>query len=152
MHDNWYPKPHPLQAASLITLIPPQPSDWTTFSALSRTGMDSPYDSLNHQFYCHICFSVYPCPLSPSFPATKKRGSISCFSLSQLSSNCRPNYLCTIVISALHWLPGPAISSATLVIPFEFRLHSVYCVFSHWPQWFCVGTHKLEMLRNIESG
>lgn len=151
MHDIWSHKPHPLQAVSLITFIPPKPWDWITFSALGRTEPDSPNDSLIHKFYCHICLSVYPCPLSLTVSRLPSREVIFPVPLSQLSSNCRANYLCTIVISGLHRLPGPAISWATLVILFEFRLHSVYCVLSHWTQLFCIGTHKPEMLKNTAS-
>lgn len=151
MHDICSPQSHPLQAVSLITFILPKPWDWITFSVLGRTELDSPYDFLIHQFYCHICFSVYPCPLSLTVSQLQSGEAIFPIPLSQLNSNCRANYLSTIVISALHQLPGPAISWATLVILFKFRLCSVYCVFSHWTQLFCTGTHKPEMFKKTAS-
>lgn len=148
MHDVWSPKPHLLQAVSLIILIPPKLWNRITFSALGMTDPDSSNDSLIHQFYCHICLSV--CPFTLYFivfelPSWK---AIFPVPLTQLSSNCRPNYLCTIVISPFCQLPGSGISWATLVIPFEFRLQSVYCVFSHWTQLLW---DKSEMLKNTAS-
>lgn len=147
MHDVWSLKPHLLQAVSLITLIPLKLWDWITFSALGRTEPDSPNDSLIHQFYCHICFSVCPFTLSFTVSQLPSWKAIFPVPLSQLSSNCRANYLCTIVISAFRQLPGPAISWATLVIPFEFRLHSIYCVFSHWTQLFCISLRRSKIQR-----
>lgn len=148
MHDFWPPKLHLLQAVSLITLIPPKLWNQIIFSALGTADPDSPNESLIHQFCCHICLSV--CPFTLPFivfelPSWK---AIFPVPLTQLSSNCRPNYLCTIVISPFWQLPSPAISWATLVIPFEFRLHSVYCVFSHQTQLLW---DKTEILKNTSA-
>lgn len=139
----------PPLSSDFSTLISSKPCSWVTFSPLDRTEPGYPRSSPVHHFYYHICFSVDPCPPSLTVSQLLSREAIFPFPVSRFSSNCRANYLCTIVIPTLSWLPGPTISWATLVIPFEFRLCSVHCVFSCWTQLFYIKCHKLEMLGEI---
>lgn len=139
----------PPLSSDFSTLISSKPCSWVTFSPLDRTEPGYPRSSPVHHFYYHICFSVDPCPPSLTVSQLLSREAIFPFPVSRFSSNCRANYLCTIVIPTLSWLPGPTISWATLVIPFEFRLCSVHYVFSCWTQLFYIKCHKLEMLGEI---
>lgn len=145
------PKPHPLWAVILSTFFTHKPCNWVAISLLDKTEPGYPSDSQIHHFCCHICISVDSCPFSLTVSQLPSRDLL--FPILSLTSApiAGPITSAQLLFQLSSWLPGPAISWATLVIPFQFRLHSIYCVFSHWIQSFCIKTHKPEMLGNRAS-